>query len=111
MEPVTPAAVRSLLPLGDGLLTTMRERLERFTVELQQEKIRRVRLFTWISAVVFTGLMAVLLAGFTLVHLGWEIARVVVLGGLLVLYGGAVGAIIIAFHCYLAWHPKLATAA
>ena len=45
-------------------------------------------------------------ASLTLVYLFWESARIAVLGGLTVLYGGALLAIIVAFRRYLARQPS-----
>ncbi len=95
----------ALRALGDGLLASGQERLELFSVELQEEKFRLIRVFIWISAAVFTGMMAVTFASLTLVYLFWESARLAVLGGLAVFYAGALLAITIAFRRYRARQP------
>src|SRR5471032_1491975 len=99
MEPATPAPagyLSSLRSLGDGFLASVQDRLELFTVELQEEKFRLIQTFIWISAAVFTGMMAITFVSLTLVYLFWETARLAVLGGLAVIYTGALVAIIIA---------------
>jgi uncharacterized membrane protein YqjE len=109
MEPATPASagfLHSLRALGDGLLASVQDRLELFSVELQEEKFRLIQTFVWISAAVFTGMMAIAFASLTLVYLFWESARLAVLGGLTVLYAGALVVIIIAFRRYLARQPS-----
>lgn len=109
MEPATPAPggyLGSLRSLGDGVLASIQDRLALFTVELQEEKFRLVQTFIWISAAVFTGVMAVTFASLTLVYIFWESARLAVLGGLALLYLGALVAIIIAFRRYLARQPS-----
>jgi uncharacterized membrane protein YqjE len=109
MEPATPASagfLSSLRSLGDGLLATVQDRLELFSVELQQEKFRLIQTFLWISAAVFTGMMAITFASLTLVYLFWESARLAVLGGLAVFYAGALVAIVIAFRRYRARQPN-----
>ncbi len=109
METATPAPagfLRSLRSLGDGFLASVQDRLELFTVELQEEKFRLIQTFIWISAAVFTGMMAITFASLTLVYLFWETARLAVLGGLAVIYTGALVAIIIAFRRYLARQPN-----
>jgi len=100
MEPATPASagfLHSLRALGDGLLATVQDRLELFSVELQEEKFRLIQIFVWISAAVFTGMMAIMFASLTLVYLFWASARLAVLGGLTIVYTGALVAIVIAF--------------
>lgn len=95
----------ALRALGDGLLASGQERLELFSVELQEEKFRLIQVFIWISAAVFTGMMAVTFASLTLVYFFWESARLGVLGGLAVFYAGIMLAIIIAFRRYRARQP------
>jgi uncharacterized membrane protein YqjE len=100
----------SFRALGDGLLATVQDRLELFSVELQEEKFRLIQTFIWISAAVFTGMMAITFASLTLVYLFWESARLAVLGGLTVFYAGALVAIIIAFRRFIARQPRPFTA-
>lgn len=109
METVTPARAgffSSLRSLGDGFLASVQDRIKLFTVELQEEKFRLIQTFVWISAAVFAGMMAITFASLTLVYLFWESARLAVLGGLTVLYAGALVVIIIAFRRYLARQPN-----
>jgi uncharacterized membrane protein YqjE len=109
MEPATPAPagfLHSLRSLGDGLLATMQDRLELFSVELQEEKFRLIQTFLWISAVVFTGTMAITFASLTLVYLFWASVRLAVLGGLAVFYAGALVTIIIALRRFIARQPS-----
>jgi uncharacterized membrane protein YqjE len=109
MEPTTPRPagyLSSLRSLGDGLMASVQDRFELFTVELQEEKFRLIQLFIWISAAIFTGMMVIAFASLTLVYLFWESARLAVLGGLTVLYTAAFVAIIVALRRYLARQPK-----
>jgi uncharacterized membrane protein YqjE len=109
MEPATPAPagyLSSLRSLADGLIAGVQDRLALFTVELQEEKFRLVQTFIWISAAVFTGMMAITFASLTLVYLFWDSARLAVLVGLTVLYAGALVAIIVMFRRYLARQPS-----
>ncbi len=96
----------SLRTLGDGVFASVQQRLELFSVELQEEKFRLIQTFVWISAAVFTGMMAVVFASLTLVYLFWENARLGVLGGLTLLYSAALVGIIIALRAFLARQPK-----
>lgn len=106
-SPTAPSSfLVSFRTLGESLLTTIQSRLELLSVELQEEKFRLVQTFIWISAAVFTGLMAITFASLTLVYLFWESARLAVLGGLTVFYFGALLTIIISFRRYLARQPK-----
>jgi uncharacterized membrane protein YqjE len=109
MDPETPVPtgfLASFRSLGDVLLATVSDRLELFSVELQEEKFRLIRIFLWISAGIFAGMMAVTFASLTLVYLFWESARLAVLGGLAVFYAAALVAIIIAFRRFLARQPQ-----
>jgi uncharacterized membrane protein YqjE len=109
MEPATPASagfLHSLRALGDGLLATVQDRLELFSVELQEEKFRLIQVFVWISAAIFTGMMAITFASLTLVYLFWASARLAVLGGLTIAYAGALVAIVIAFRRFIARQPR-----
>jgi uncharacterized membrane protein YqjE len=96
----------TLRVLGDSLMTTVHDRLELFSLELQEEKFRLIRTFCWISAALFTAMMTVMLASLTLVYLFWESARLAVLGGLTLLYAAALVAIILAFRRHLARLPR-----
>jgi uncharacterized membrane protein YqjE len=109
MEPATPASagfLHSLRALGDGLLGTVQDRLELFSIELQEEKYRLIQTFVWISAAVFTGMMALAFISLTVVYLFWAGARLAVLGGLAVVYTGALVAIVIAFRRFIARQPR-----
>lgn len=96
----------SLRTLGDGLIASVQDRLELFSVELQEEKFRLIQTFIWISAAVFTGMLAIVFASLTVVYLFWESARLAVLGGFTLLYVGALIAIIIAFRRYISRQPS-----
>lgn len=106
-DPPAPAGfLASFRALGDVLLASVSDRLELFSVELQEEKFRLIRIFLWISAGIFTGMMAVTFTSLTLVYLFWQSARLAVLGGLAVFYGAVLVAIIIAFRRFLARQPQ-----
>jgi uncharacterized membrane protein YqjE len=109
METATPAPagfLSSFRALGDGLLATVEDRLELLSVELQEEKFRLIQTFIWISAAVFTGMMATAFASLTLVYFFWESARLAVLCGLTVFYTGTLVAIVIAFRRFIARQPR-----
>jgi uncharacterized membrane protein YqjE len=104
--PESESYLSSLRSLGDGLLASVQDRLALFSVELQEEKFRLVQTFIWISAAVFTGMMAITFASLTLVYLFWESARLAVLAGLALLYTAALVTIIVAFRRYLSRQPS-----
>ncbi len=92
--------------LGDSLLATVQDRLELFSVELQEEKFRLILTFIWISAAVFTAMMTLAFASLTIVYLFWESARLAVLGGLTLLYATALVIIIVSFRRFIARQPS-----
>ena len=96
----------SLRTLCDGLIASGEKRLELLSVELQEEKLRLIQVFMWISAIIFAGMMAIMFSSLVLVYLFWESARLGVLGGLAFLYTAAFVAMILAFRRYLARQPK-----
>jgi uncharacterized membrane protein YqjE len=100
-----PGFMDSLRTLGDGLVAGVHDRLELFSLELQEEKFRLIQIFIWISAAVFTAMMTLAFASLTVVYLFWESARVAALGGLTLLYAGALVAIVVALRRYLARQP------
>ncbi|HET7537856.1 MAG TPA: phage holin family protein [Candidatus Didemnitutus sp.] len=103
--PTSAGFIDSLRSLGDGLLANVKHRLGLLSIELQEEKFRLIRIFIWISAAIFTGMMTISFASLTLVYLFWESARLAVLGGLTLLYAGALALIIVAFRRFLARQP------
>jgi uncharacterized membrane protein YqjE len=108
METDTPGPagfLSSFRVLGDNLLATVQDRLELFSLELQEEKFRLIQIFIWISAAVFAGMMAIVFASLTLVYLFWDSARLAVLGGLTVFYAGGLVAIIVALRRFIARQP------
>jgi uncharacterized membrane protein YqjE len=109
MEPPShPASglVQSLRALGDSALGAVQERLQLFSIELQEEKVRLIQLFIWISAAVLTGMLVITFASLTLVYLLWESARLVALGGLTLLYGSALVVIILLLRRQIARQSK-----
>src|SRR5258707_11980573 len=92
-----PGFLTSIRTLADSLLGSVHDRLELVTVELQEEKLRLIQTFIWISAAIFTGMMALAFASITVVYLFWESARLAVLSGLTLLYLGSLVAIIVGF--------------
>jgi len=105
-SPASPGLLGSLRALGDGLLAGVHDRIRLVGFELQEEKIRLIRIMFWITAVVFTGMLAVSFVSIALVYLFWESARFAVLGGLALAYAGAFVATCVAFRRFLARQPQ-----
>ncbi len=104
-SPATPGLIGSLHTLGEALMSTLQDRLELVSVELQEEKFRLIQIFFWISAAVFTGMMTITFASLTLVYFFWETARLAVLGGLTVFYAATLVAIIVGYRRFIARLP------
>ena len=77
----------TLRRLGETLLTTLRNRLELFGVELQEEQAWLLSTLIWAAAAIFLGVITVVLAIISIVWLTPEPARPWVLIGLTVLFG------------------------
>ena len=103
----SPGILASLRILGYGFLATLEDRVGLVSVELQEEKYRLIQTFFWISAILFSAVMAITFASLTLVYIFWDSARLAVLGGLTILYAAALVSIIVAFRRYLARQPEL----
>src|SRR5207248_1856103 len=56
--PGSSGLLGSLRGFADGLLGSVHDRVELFSLELHEEKHRLVQILIWISAIVFTGLRA-----------------------------------------------------
>ncbi len=106
-SPDPPGILGSIRKLADGLLASAQDRIGLISVELQEEKFRLIQIFFWISAVFFSGVMAITFVSLTLVYLFWESARLAVLASLAVVYTAALIALIVAFRRYLARQPRL----
>lgn len=83
----------SLARIFDTVLATVQNRLELFSIELQEEKWRFVEVLVWTAAAVFLAILAVTVFTLFVVCLcGWlfgEIAQLCCLGGFTLLYGAA----------------------
>jgi uncharacterized membrane protein YqjE len=96
----------SLRRLGDNLLATVHDRIELVAVELQEEKLRLVQTFIWISTAVFTGMMALVFVSLTIVYLFWDQWRLGVLITFAVVYSLIFVAVVLAFRRHLAREPR-----
>jgi uncharacterized membrane protein YqjE len=105
-EPAPPGFLDSLRGLGANLLGTVHDRVELFTVELHEEKVRLIQVLLWIGAIGFAAVMALTFVSLTLVYVFWDTARIAVLGGLAGFYLLTLGGIAFAFRRYLARQPR-----
>jgi uncharacterized membrane protein YqjE len=101
-RPAPLGYLASLRSLGDGLLATVQERVELFTVELEEEKFHLIKAIMWISAIFCTGMLAMMFVSLTLVILFWNTARLAVLGGLTAFYVIALVSVIVGFRNFMA---------
>jgi uncharacterized membrane protein YqjE len=106
----SPGFLGSLRTLADGLLASVQDRIGLISIELREEKLRLIQVFFWVSAILFAGVMTITFTSLAIVYLFWESARLAALGGLALLYAGALVTTIIAFRRYLARQPKLLAA-
>jgi len=85
-DPPRPGILSSIRKLGDAGLALLQNRIELFGVEIEEQKLRLVRLLALVAAVVFLANTAILVISATIVVLAGEAARVPVLVGLSVFY-------------------------
>lgn len=104
--PVSGGLLSSLRGLIDSLLGSAQARLELLGLELHEEKFRLIQIFIWISAAVFSALLAITFASVAIVYLFWESARLTVLAGFAVFYSAAFLIIVRRFRQYIARQPK-----
>lgn len=96
----------SLRTLAETFVTSVHDRVELFSVELQEEKNRLIELLVWIGAIMFAAAMALAFASITIVYLFWETARLPALAGVTAFYLITVVALTAAFRRYLARQPR-----
>jgi uncharacterized membrane protein YqjE len=105
-SPPSASLLGSIRGLADGLLDSARDRLELFSLELHEEKFRVIQLFIWISAAVFSAILAITFVSLTVVYLFWESARLAVLGGFAILYTGVFVAVLLYCRKFVARQPR-----
>ena len=104
--PVSGGLLSSLRGLIDSLLGSAQSRLELLAVELHEEKFRLIQIFIWISAAVFSAMLAITFISVAIVYFFWESARLQVLCGFAVFYLGAFLFIARNFRRFIARQPK-----
>ena len=109
MNPQAPSPsglLGSLRGFADGLLGSVHDRVELLSIELHEEKHRLIQTFIWISAIVFTGMLAIIFASLVLVYVFWETARAAVVSGLAALYVAAFVGVLVSFRRFLGRQPR-----
>ncbi len=101
-----PGFLDSVRTLAGHLLASLHERVGLLSIELQEEKLRFIRLFVWVSLAIFAGVMAVTFATLAIVYLCWDSARLAVLIGFAVLYAGVTVVLVAGFRRTLAAEPR-----
>lgn len=101
-----PGLLGTLRSLADGLMDTARDRLGLLAVELQEEKVRVIRIFVWISVVLFLALLATIFTSLAIVVVWWDTARVAVVVSLAGFYLVGLLVAIVAFRRMLRQEPK-----
>lgn len=70
---------------GDSVLGLVQNRLELFSVELQEEKLRAIKLLIWLGVALALGIVAILVAAGALALFLWHLAGYLGLVGLALL--------------------------
>jgi uncharacterized membrane protein YqjE len=85
-EQSPPGLVGSVRRVFDALLSTLKNRVELFGVELQEEKTRLIATLLWAAATIFFGLLAIIFITASVIFLCPEKARPYVLAGFTLVY-------------------------
>jgi uncharacterized membrane protein YqjE len=106
--PTTPTSgfLGSIRAFLDGLLGSLQGRVELIALELQEEKLRLIQAYVWVSAAMFLGALTLLFGSLAIVSLFAESARPLVLGLLTLAYAVAFTAVLLAFRRYLRRQPR-----
>ena len=105
-RPASGGLLGSVRGLVDSALFSARERLELFSLELREEKLRFVQLLIWVAAAAFSAILAITFASLAVVYLFWETARLAVLVALAVVYAGGFVAILMQCRKMIARQPR-----
>jgi uncharacterized membrane protein YqjE len=88
-EPSAPGTLGSLRRICSAVLALLKNRVELFGVELQEQKARLTKVLLLIAATAFLGNTAVLVVTGTIIYLAGDSARKPLLIGLSIFYVGA----------------------
>ena len=101
-----PGILNSLRQFADGLLGSVHDRLELFSIELQEEKLRAFRILILINAAIFCAFLALIFISMVVVYLFWDTARLYVLISFAIFYSAAFAGVVIALKKFIAAQPK-----
>ena len=96
----------SLRTLADGLIGSVHDRNELFSVELQEEKQRLVQTLIWASVVVFLATLTLTFVSFAFVVYFWDTARTTVVTVIALGYVVALVVAILGFKRFLKQQPR-----
>ncbi len=102
----TSGLVAAASTFMEGLLALAQNRVQIFSIELQEEKLRLIKILVWLGAAVFAGMMTVAFVTITIVYAFWENARMPALIGVTVFYLVGFGAICLKLRHFVATQPK-----
>lgn len=89
-----------------SVIGLVKNRLELFSLELKEEKLRLVQLIIWSAATVFAALMALVSASFAVVYAFWSTALLQALLGLTLFYLVVFGAVLWRLRRCFTGQPK-----
>ena len=105
-RPTESGVFAALRRMCDTALKLVYNRLELFTVELQEEKLRAVDLLLRVGAIVVLGFMTLIAATALIVVWLWDISPVGVLAGVTLLYGLSAAGLGYTIHQKLQHGPR-----
>ncbi len=90
----------------EGLLGSVQNRIQVFSLEIQEEKFRLIQTLIWVAAALFAGMMTLAFATLTIVCTFWENARLAALGGVTAFYALALVFISLKLRRFLRNQPQ-----
>jgi len=102
--PSSPSSgfLSSLRALGDNLLGALQSRLTLFSIELHEERLRLAQFVIWLTAALFTGVMALAFGSLALAFWLWQSSPLLAVTVLAGVYLVAFVVVALAFRRYLA---------
>jgi len=106
--PSSPSSgfLSSLRALGDNLLGALQSRLTLFSIELHEERLRLAQFVIWLTAALFTGVMALAFGSLALAFWLWQSSPLLAVTVLAGVYLVAFVVVALAFRRYLARQPR-----
>jgi len=98
----SPGFLSSLRVLGDNLLGALQSRLTLFSIELHEERLRLAQFVIWLTAALFTGVMALAFGSLALAFWLWQSSPLLAVTVLAAVYFVGFVVVALAFRSYLA---------